>query len=97
MKRKLKIKWNKFLLRIRIAYNVLFVHEHFVVHSVTTIELENMLKEKPYEISTEYVGLQQYNISTITKDQADSIDDIDYALQKFAFFGEAEFYYPTKK
>jgi hypothetical protein len=80
----------KMLWRIKIAFQVLFIHKHFVIISMRRQEGVNQLKGENYEMQIEYIGLQKYNAVLLIKHTAENFDDTDVVLLKAKFEADVE-------
>jgi hypothetical protein len=79
----------KIRMRIVACWNVLFAYHHYVILNIPENEMENFFTQKPFDVNSFHVGLQEYNVWVLVKNLAEVKDDAYMYLQKAAFEAEA--------
>lgn len=88
-------KINKFILRIRVAWSVLFIYDHFFIINLKRTELIRSFKGEDFDAEGYRVGLQPYNQQMIIKTMGENIDEDSLVLMKAEFEAMAEMNYGT--
>lgn len=89
MKKKLKVKWRKFKVRIQVAWCVLFKYEHWFIVNLTEKQLIDHFKENDIDIQIKMCALWEYNVLALINHMHSSIDQDDLVLKKAEFEAKA--------
>lgn len=84
-----KVRFGKFLIRVRVALDILFVHDHFALLTLDRDELVKLFKDQEFNVSVTTHGLQPYIVRRMIARCATGYDDVDMLLDGVAFSAEA--------
>ena len=80
----------RIIMRIKIAYRVLFYYEHYFIVNVTNENLKKTILHQDFDVDGIRFGLQEYNQNYILKNLAGQFDDDDLFLMRAEFEAKAE-------
>jgi len=86
----------KILMRIKIAYRVLFCYEHCFIINVTRENLKKSILLEDFHVDGFRCGLQEYNQNYILNRLACQFDDDDLFLMRAEFEASAEYLSQSK-
>lgn len=84
------MRWRKFIVRLRTAFNILFNrYDHWTLLVMRTKDLENLLLETDFNVRQVDYQLQPYNSACLIKGVASLYDDDTMILMKAEWEADA--------
>ena len=95
--KRIKKKVKSLLIRLKIAYNIIFKHKHGACLYVSQEQLIQVIENNRFEstIDAAYFGLMEHQFAQIIIEAASRFDPIEIALSKASF--EAKFVENSEK